>query len=235
MVRPCATKAELCQVYDLGIINYDEALKLQGQLVKARLANDIPDTILFCQHPPVITIGTSGGEENITVPLDLLANKGIAVVNTDRGGNVTCHELGQLVGYPIFNLQSKGKNLHQYVHNLEEVIIRTLSDYSIIAGRDYKHRGVWVDKKYICALGIRVTKWVTKHGFALNINNGLKTFSYVHPCGIVNGSVTSMSCLIGHELVIEEVMFHIIEHCSQVFNITTELRSPNQIWRDYVN
>ena len=224
------SKANLCRAYDLGLIGYEKALQWQGQLVKARLANTLPDTILFLQHPPVLTIGVSGGEENIVVSKDVLANDGVALVHTDRGGNITCHEPGQLVGYPIFNLNTKGKDLHQYVRNLEEVIIRTLCDYSIFAHRNSKHPGVWVGEGNICALGIRVTKWVTKHGFALNINNELKCFSYVHPCGVINGSVTSMSRLLNHRLMIEDVILCIIKHCSEVFNITIELESPEHLW-----
>jgi len=229
------SKTELCQAYDLGIIEYNKALQLQGRLVSARLANDIPDIILFLQHPPVLTIGVFGGEENIIVPRDVLADEGVAIVRTDRGGNITCHEPGQLVGYPIFNLNTKGRDLHQYVRNLEEVIIRTLCDYSIGAQRDSKHPGVWVGEEKICALGIRVTRWVTKHGFALNVNNELKHFSHVHPCGIANGGVTSMSRLLGHEVMIKDVMLCIVNHCTQVFNIAVELKSPKQFAKYYAN
>lgn len=228
------SKVELCQAYDLGLIEYNRAIQLQGQLVKARCASEIPDTILFLQHPPVLTMGASGGEENIVVTKDVLVNGGVAIVHTDRGGNITHHGPGQLVGYPIFDLNTKGKDFHQYVRNLEEVIIRTLRDYSIAAHRDRKNPGVWVGEEKICALGIRVTRWVTKHGFALNINNELKYFSYIHPCGLTNG-VTSMSRLLGHEVRIEDVMLCIIKHCSQVFNMAIELKSPKHLGEYYVD
>ena len=186
------SKAELCQAYILGVTGYNEALQLQEQLVKAHLAGEIPNTILFLQHPPVLTIGTSG-EENIIASLDKLANEGVEIIHTDRGGNITYHGPGQLVGYLIFNLNDDSKDVHQYVHNLEEVIIRMLQDYSIAAHRDSMYPGVWVGEEKICALGIRITNWVTKHGFALNINNELKYFSYINPCGITDRGVTSLS------------------------------------------
>lgn len=228
------SKAEPCQAYDLGLMAYNKALELQGQLVKARLANVIPDTILFLQHPPVLTTGTSGGEENIVVDKDILAEEGVAIIRTDRGGNITVHEPGQLVGYPIFNLNTRGRDLHQYVRNLEEVIIRTLGDYSITAHRNSKHPGVWVGEEKICALGIRLTKWVTKHGFALNINNELKYFSHVHPCGITNSGVTSMSRLMGHKVRIDNVRLCLTKHCAQVFNIAIKLESPAHLHKYYV-
>jgi len=217
--------AELCRAYYLDVIDYGEALQLQERLVKARLAGDIPDTILFLEHPPVLTMGTSASEDNIIIQRDVLANEGVTIVSSDRGGCITAHEPGQLIGYPILNLKAKGRDLHQYIRNLEEVIIRTLCDYSIPAHRDPNHPGVWVGEEKICAIGIRVSRWVTKHGFALNINNDLKYFSCVHPCGITDKGVTSMSRLLGHEANVGNVMLRIIEHCSQVFNLKIQLQT----------
>ncbi len=218
-----------CRAYYLGIVEYTEALRLQEQLVKARIAGDIPDTVLFLQHPPVITIGAYGRGENVIASRDVLSNEGVAIVYTDRGGDITVHEPGQLVGYPIFNVNSKGKDLHQYVRNLEEVVIRTLNDYSIAAHRDSAYPGVWVGEEKICAIGIRVSRWVTKHGFALNINNDLKNFSYINPCGITDRSVTSMSRLLARELNIRSVMLRIIEHCSQIFELEITIEEPSEL------
>ena len=229
------SNAALCHAYDLGIIDYNKALRLQEQLVKARFADYIPDTVLFLQHPPVLAIGAAGGEENIIADSDVLAEEGIAVVRTDRGGNITVHEPGQLVGYPIFNLDVRGRDLHQYVRNLEEVVIRTLRDYSIAAHRNSRQPGVWVGEDKVCALGIRVSRWVTKHGFALNVNNELKGFSHVHPCGITNGRVTSISRLTGHNVTIEEVMPNIIEHFTQVFNVALHIEPADNLGKFYVN
>ncbi len=218
--------AEFCRAYYLGVIEYNEAMRLQERLVEARISRQIPDTILFLQHPPVLTIGASGREENIIAPRNVLADEGVTIVYTDRGGDITVHEPEQLVGYPVFDLSTKGKDLHQYVRNLEEVVIRTLGEYSITAHRLPGYTGVWVGDEKICAIGIRVSKWGTKHGFALNVNNGLKCFSYIHPCGITDRGVTSMSRLLGHEVSIDDVVLHIIEHCSQVFNLDTKLEHP---------
>lgn len=133
---PIVSSTELCQAYYLDVVEYADAFRLQERLVKARIAGDIPDTILFLQHPPVITMGTSAREENIIAPEDCLKNEGVAIVYTDRGGDITVHELGQLVCYPIFDLRPKGKDIHLYVRNLEDVVIRTLSGFSIAAHRE---------------------------------------------------------------------------------------------------
>jgi lipoate-protein ligase B len=215
-------KKGLCRSYDLGLIDYAKALQLQSSLASARLSGKIPDVILFLQHPPVLTIGASGGEGNIIVPQDVLANEGVAVFYADRAGDITCHGPGQLVGYPIFDLKTKGRDLHQYVRNVEEVIIRALGDFSITAGRNPGQPGIWVGGEEICALGMQVSNWVTKHGFALNINNDLRHFCYINPCGSPGRGVISMSRLLGHEVIIKDVMLSIVKHSSQVFNIDIE-------------
>jgi lipoate-protein ligase B len=183
-VGELARKSRDCCAFNLGKVDFAEAARLQTELVEQRVAGKNPDVILFLQHPPVITIGAFGGEQNITVPRHVLEKKGISVTHTDRGGDVTYHSPGQLVVYCILDLKTRVGDLHQYVHNLEEVVIRTLDDYSIEAHRDPDYPGVWVGQEKICALGIRVVHWVTKHGFALNISNDLTPFSYINPCGI---------------------------------------------------
>lgn len=220
---------EHCRAYYLDVVGYGEALRLQERLVRARLSGDIPDTILFLQHLPVITMGISAKEDNIIVPRNVLVKEGVATVYSDRGGCVTVHEPGQLVGYPILDLSTKGRDLHQYVRNLEEVIIRTLGKYSIMAHRDPDHPGVWVGGYKICAVGIRVSRWVTKHGLALNINNEMKYFSYVHPCGITDKGVISMSQLLGQKVDIRDVMLGIIENCSRIFNLAIKLESVDAL------
>ena len=211
-------KARGCSVFNLGMVDFAEASQLQSELIEQRRAGKIPDVILFLQHRPVITIGAFGGEQNIMVPRDVLEKEGISVTHTDRGGDVTYHGPGQLVGYPILDLKTRGHDVHQYVHDLEEVMIRTLDDYSIEAHRDTDYPGVWVGQEKICALGIRVAHWVTKHGFALNVNNDLKPFSYINPCGIVDRGVTSMRQLLGQELEIRDVINSMIRHFSVVFD-----------------
>jgi lipoic acid synthetase len=201
------------------MVDFTEASQLQSELIEQRMAGKIPDIILFLQHPPVITIGAFGGEQNIMAPRDVLKKEGISVTHTDRGGDITYHGPGQLVCYPILDLKTRGRNVHQYVHDLEEVVIRTLDDYSIEAHRDTDYPGVWVGREKICALGIRVIHWVTKHGFALNVNNDLTPFSYIKPCGIVGRGTTSMQKVLGQKPQIGEVTNSIIRHFSAVFGI----------------
>ena len=135
---------ESCQGYYLGTVNYTKALRLQEGLVKARLEGKVPDIVLFLEHLPVLTIGSAGGSENVLIPREQLINSGIALLHANRGGSITCHEPGQMVCYPILNLNTKGRDLHWYVRSLEEVVIRLLSDYSIVAHRNCSHPGVWI-------------------------------------------------------------------------------------------
>jgi len=229
MVRELLSRVTLCRTYDLGTVEYDESLQLQNNLVSARIAGEIPDTMLFLQHFPVLTIGVSGKEEDIIVPGDLLDDEDIAIFYTDRGGGVTYHGPGQLVGYLIFDLQTKGKDIHRFVRNLEEVIIRTLDTFSIPAYVDPQYPGVWVEQAKICALGIRVTRWVTKHGFALNVNTDPRHFSFIIPCGITDRQVTSMSQLLGHDIALEDVTSCILEQCAEVFNIDIKQESAKEL------
>ena len=214
-----ARKSKGCRVFNLGTVDFAEASQLQSELIELRIAGKIPDVILFLQHPAVITIGAFGGEQNIIVAHNILESKGISVAHTDRGGDITYHGPGQLVGYPILDLKIRGRDVHQYVHNLEEVVIRTLDDYSIEAQRDPDYPGVWVGQEKICALGIRVVHWVTKHGFALNISNDLTPFSYINPCGITDRGTTSMQKVLGQKPKIGEVTNSIIRHFSAVFGM----------------
>lgn len=214
-----AVESKACYALRLGLTEFAAASELQNKLVQRRLAGEIPDTVLFLQHQPVITIGAFGGEQNIVVPHSVLKTKGISVVHADRGGDVTYHGPGQLVGYPILDLKDRDRDVHQYVHDLEEVVIRTLDDYSIEAHRDADYPGIWVGQEKICAMGIRVVHWVTKHGFALNINNDLTPFSYINPCGITGRGMTSMRVLLNQKLRISDVIDGIIRHFSAILGM----------------
>ena len=214
-----AYKSRGCRVFNLDTVGFAEASHLQSELIELRLAGRIPDVILFLQHPPVLTIGAFGGEQNVIISQDALKREGISIAHTDRGGDITYHGPGQLVGYPILDLKIRGRDVHQYVHDLEEVVIRTLDDYSIEAQRDPDYPGVWVGQEKICALGIRVVHWVTKHGFALNISNDLIPFSYINPCGITDRGTTSMQKVLGQKPKIGEVTNSIMRHFSAVFGI----------------
>ena len=229
--RGFTSKTSLCQVYDLGTVDYEKALQLQNKLVSARIAAEIPDTILFLQHPSVLTIGVSGNEEGVIASRDLLAQERIAIFHIDRGGGITYHGPGQLVGYPIIDLRTKGIGPTQYVRHLEEVIIRALATFSITANRDPEYPGVWVGQDEICALGIRVIHWVTMHGFALNVNTDLKYFTYITPCGITDRQATSMSRFLAHDIALENVVPCIIEQWAQVFNMKIRQESAEELLR----
>lgn len=214
----------ICTVYQLGLIGYSEAYYLQMELLRKRLNGGITDALLLLEHPPTFTIGKSGKVENVLVSQAELAQNGISLFFVDRGGDVTYHGPGQLVGYPIIDLKSKGGNLHRYVHDLEEVIIRTLNDFSIKACRDESHRGVWVRGEEIAAIGLRVIRWISMHGFALNVKADLDQFKLINPCGLSNGKATSISKILGQDIPMEAVTGRLVAHFSEVFDSQMELR-----------
>jgi len=217
----------LCYVYQLGQVAYREAYRLQTDLLSRRINGDIGDTLLLLEHPPTITVGKSGRVENILVSPAELAEKGIPLFFVDRGGDVTYHGPGQLVGYPIIDLKNRGKDLHQYVHNLEEAVIRTLGDFGIRGGRDRSHRGVWVKQREIAAIGLRVSKWVTVHGFALNIDADLAPFSLINPCGFSDRGATSMAEVLGREIAMTAVTERVMARFAEVFQVRLETGSDN--------
>jgi len=214
-----------CSVYQLGLIEYGDAYHLQQKLTVQRLNGLIEDTLLLLEHPPTITVGKSGKLENILASPSQLAEKGVSLVFTDRGGDVTYHGPGQIVGYPIFDLRERGKDVHRYLHNLEEVLIRTLNDFSIESGRDSGHAGVWAKDKEIAAIGLSVRKWVTMHGFALNVNTDLAKFSLINPCGFTDRKATSMAHLLGSEILMESVTEKLLAHFASIFDVQLELRT----------
>jgi lipoate-protein ligase B len=212
----------LCTVYQLGLIAYSEAYHLQRQLLCQRVNNEITDTLLLLEHPPTITIGKSGKLENVLASQAQLAEAGVSLFFVDRGGDVTYHGPGQLVAYPIIDLRQRGKDAHQYVRDLEEVIIRTLNGFSINACRDRSHAGVWVRGKEIAALGLRISKWVSMHGFALNVNPNLKQFSLINPCGFSDRKATSISNLLSQDVSMDAVNENLLAHFSEVFDSQME-------------
>lgn len=212
----------LCVVYWLGLVEYREAYHLQRKLLRQRFDGEIKDTILLLEHLPTITIGKSGSLEDVLVSQEKLAEEGISLFFTDRGGDVTYHCPGQLVAYPIIDLRERGRDVHRYVHDLEEVIIRTLSSFSIVAGRDDSHAGVWAKDEEIAAIGLSIKRWVTMHGIALNVNPNLSHFSLINPCGFSDRKATSMAKLLSQDVPMEEVMHRLIAHFADVFNVPIE-------------
>jgi lipoate-protein ligase B len=214
-----------CSVYQLGLVEYGDTYHIQQKLLAERVNGVIEDTLLLLEHPPTITVGKSGKLENILTSQAQLAEAGVSLVFTDRGGDVTYHGPGQIVGYPIFDLREWGRDVHRYLHNLEEVLIRTLNDFAIKSGRDSGHAGVWVKDEEIAAIGLSVRKWVTMHGFALNVNTDLARFSLINPCGFTDRKATSMARLLGSEIPMASVIERLLAHFAAIFDVQLELRT----------
>jgi lipoyl(octanoyl) transferase len=194
-------------VQRLGVVEYQAALDLQRELVEKRKRNEIGDQLLLLEHPHVITLGvrTRGDRSNVLAAEDVLAAKGVALFETGRGGDVTYHGPGQLVGYPILDLKPDRQDVHRYVRDLEEVLIETVSDFGIAAERVRGLTGIWVGREKLAAIGIRISRWVTSHGFALNVSTDLSMFGLIVPCGIADRGVTSMDRLLGRPVSMDEV------------------------------
>ena len=206
----------------LGIVPYEPALKLQQILVSARAEGKIPDVLLLLQHPPVFTTGRFRGEKDIVVSTDMLTQKEIAVIPSNRGGSVTYHGPGQLVGYPIFNLRENGLGVREYIRKLEAVIIKTLLSLGIQSHRVVEYPGVWVDGEKICSVGIHVSHYITMHGFALNVDTNLRHFEYIKPCGIKGAVMTSISKLLGYPVEVETVIGSLLHSFSETFGLKCE-------------
>jgi len=202
----------------LGVVPYEIALKQQETLRQTRAEGKIPDTVLLLQHPPVYTVGRFRGEEDIITP-----PKGIAVFQTNRGGSITYHGPGQLVGYPILNLKENGLGVREYIWQLEEVIINLLLDLGIEGCRMAKYPGsVWVGEDKICSIGIHVSHYITTHGFALNVNPDLSYFEYIRPCGLKSTVMTSISKLLGYHVAVESIIDSLLNLFSETFGLEQE-------------
>lgn len=205
----------------LGLVPYADALALQRSLVEDRRAGRTDDVLLLVEHPHVLTVGVRGGRgrAHILVTPDALASRGVEVHETGRGGDVTYHGPGQIVGYPIINLNPDRRDVHRYVRDLETVLIRTAADYGIVAGRVEGLTGVWVDNEKLAAIGVRIARWITSHGFAFNVTTDLDYFNLIVPCGIADRGVTSLGRLLGRRVDPAEVQNRIIEHFCNVFDL----------------
>lgn len=215
------------QIRRLGLVPYAEALELQRRLVDDRKADRIPDTLLVLQHPHVLTIGVKkDGRAHILAAPDRLAALGVDVFETGRGGDVTYHGPGQIVGYPIIDLDPDRRDVHRYVRDLEEVMIRVSADYGVDATRIKGLSGAWVQPggslpetaaTKIGAIGVRISRWITSHGFAFNVNTDVNFFDLIVPCGIVDRGVTSLSAQVGRPLDVAEVETRVIDRFCDVF------------------
>jgi lipoyl(octanoyl) transferase len=207
-------------VRHLGVMPYGEALALQRSLVEERRAGVVGDTLLLLEHPHVITLGVrgDGGRSHLLATPQALALRGVELHETGRGGDITYHGPGQLVGYPIVDLKPDRCDVHRYVRDLEDVLIRTASDYGIEAGRVDGLTGVWVGDEKLAAIGVRIARWVTSHGFALNVAPDLDYFKLIIPCGIADRGVTSLSRLLGRRIDTSDVAGRIAGHFAKVFD-----------------
>lgn len=204
---------------NLGFEPYNRALDLQHRLVAARREGRIEDVLILLEHPPVITLGRRGDESNIVASRELLARLGIEVHRVERGGDVTYHGPGQLLGYPILDLRGYRQDVGWYMHSLEEVLIRALSDFGVEAGRLEGRIGVWIGDKNIAALGARIEEWITYHGFALNVSPDLSHFDLIIPCGYRGIGVTSMEEVLGEAPEMREVRRSVAQRFSEVFGV----------------
>lgn len=220
---------------DLGLMAYQQTWDLQEDLLQQNLlikkesgegALQTTHHLLFVEHPPVYTLGKSGKMEHVLLSNEQRIQKGIEFFHTNRGGDITFHGPGQLVGYPILDLEKIYTDIGRYLRALEEVIILTLKEYGIDAGRSAGETGVWLDalekgkERKICAMGVRCSRWITMHGFALNVNTNLDYFKYIIPCGIQNKKVTSIKEELGYSVNMEEVKEKLLKNFETVFNVS---------------
>jgi len=205
------------EVRHLGRVPYAEGLELQARLVAERQAGRIPDTLLLLEHDPVFTLGRNARAENVLLSEDALRAQGFEVFETGRGGDVTYHGPGQAVGYPILDLSPDRCDVHRYVRDLEEVMIRTCADYGIPAARVAGMSGAWVGDEKIGAIGVRIARWVTSHGFALNVSNDLAPFGMIVPCGIRGRGVTSLQRQLARPVSLADAAPRLARHLAAVF------------------
>jgi lipoyl(octanoyl) transferase len=210
----------------LGLVPYADGLELQRRLVEERKADRIPDTLLLLQHPHVLTVGVKkDGRSHILATPDRLTSLGVDVHETGRGGDVTYHGPGQIVGYPIVDLNPDRRDVHRYVRDLEEVMIRVCADYGLAADRVKGFSGAWIGDEKIGAIGVRISRWITSHGFAFNVTTDIEFFDLIVPCGIAGKGVTSLASKLGRAPGIHEVEDRLIDHFAAVVGRTTQVES----------
>lgn len=215
---------------DLGFIDYKDAWDLQKSVHQLRVENKIDDILFLLEHPHTYTLGKTADKENLVSDKKYLDENKISVYDIDRGGDITYHGPGQIVGYPILSLTNWKQDTHKYLRSIEEVIINVLKEYGLSGTRVEKYTGVWLDDRKICAIGIKVSRWITMHGFAFNVNTDLKLFNGIIPCGITDKDVTSLNKELNKEILLSEVKEKIIHHFSAEFNYDQiEFKSKQEI------
>jgi lipoate-protein ligase B len=219
--------SEICLRVDLGRADYVETWELQRRLVARRQAGEIEDALIFVEHPPTYTLGRGGARAHLLASQEELSRLGARFVATDRGGDITFHGPGQIVGYPILDLEPLGRDVHFYLRRLEEVLIRALAHFGLEAGREAGLTGVWHREGKLAAIGVRVARWVSSHGFALNVSTDLAYFDRIVPCGIVGRRVTSMEKALGRPVDAEQVKDAVSAELGFVFDRNMLAVSPS--------
>jgi lipoyl(octanoyl) transferase len=224
---------QTCWVVNLGLVPYARCWDLQRRVVASRKTGAIPDVLLLCEHPHVITLGRNGKREHLRAGKNLLSQMNVEFCETDRGGDITYHGPGQLVGYPILDLAGHRRDVRWYVHQLEEVMIRASSDFGITARRAPGRHGTWVDaasgEEKLAALGVHLSRWVTSHGFAYNVSTDLRYFDLIVPCGIPDKRATSLERLLARAVSAAEIRPGLLKHFGEVFERSLSLLSPAEL------
>ena len=226
----------VCSIVDLGLIGYAEACELQKRVVAARKAGAIDDVLLFCEHPHVITLGRSGKRANLLASENVLRQKGVEYLASTRGGDITYHGPGQIVGYPILNLSAMRRDVVWYVRTLEEAMIRATAELGVAACREPGKTGIWVNApertatqsaprkeakaEKLAAIGVHISRWITSHGFAYNVATDLRYFDLIVPCGIADRKATSLEKLLGRNVSPAEIKPLLAKHVGEVFDLT---------------
>jgi lipoyl(octanoyl) transferase len=226
--------ASTLEVVDLGMIAFAAAWELQKRVVAARKAGAIEDVVLFCEHPHVITQGRSGNRANLLTSENVLRQKGVEYFETTRGGDITYHGPGQIVGYPILNLGAIRRDVVWYVRMLEEAMIRATAEFAVAAQRETGKTGIWVGREgrseKLAAIGVHISRWVTSHGFAYNVATDLRYFDLIVPCGIAERKATSLEKLLGRCVVLHEVKPWLAKYLGEVFGLTVRTGQRDELF-----
>jgi len=223
-------ESRLVLVVELGRVDYSVSLEIQEKLVAARIKGSIPDILLLLEHPPTYTTGRLGHPKNLLVSEEELAREGLRLFRINRGGDITFHGPGQLVGYPILNLRDYGQDIHLYLRTLEKLLIETLKGWDIVGYQVPGLTGVWAGGKKIASIGVGVKRWVSFHGFALNVNTDLSYFQKINPCGLNAQEITSMAQITQQKITLEEVIQRIILSFEELLGLNCQRITPEILW-----
>ncbi len=228
-----ARSAKDCWAAWLGRLDYQRALDLQMRICASLKLGCGPDVLLLLEHPPTITLGRNGKWHNLLVSEEALRARGVERFETDRGGDITFHGPGQIVGYPLLKLESSERDVHRYMRNLEECLIRTLQAFGIDSGRDGRYTGVWTDQGKVAAMGVHISRWITRHGFALNVNTDLGYYDLIVPCGIAGRQVTSMERLLSRPVDLGEVVNRLAIEFASVFDRELQWKPVETLFAEF--